>query len=48
MANRTCKPKMQPKQAQLKDLKTKKADKVKGGALNAYLRVKGQTQGDIK
>jgi hypothetical protein len=35
-------------ESKLKDLDSKKAREIRGGALNAYLNLKGQKQGDIK
>ena len=35
-------------ESKLKDLDSKKAREIRGGALNAYLSIKGQKQGDIK
>jgi hypothetical protein len=48
MASRTRKPKAQQSKVQLKDLKTKSADNVKGGALNAYFYFEGEKQGKKK
>jgi hypothetical protein len=48
MADRTSKPKTLPKKAQLKDLKTNKADKIKGGAYEFYVRLEGTKQGKFK
>ena len=48
MAKSVKKTKVAKRKVQIRDLAEKKADKVKGGALNAYLKIKGTTQGDIK
>ena len=35
-------------ESKLKDLDSKKAREIRGGAMNAYISIKGQKQGDIK
>ena len=48
MSKTVKKTKVAKRKVQIRDLAEKKADKVKAGALNAYLKIKGTTQGDIK
>ncbi len=47
MAKTVKKTKVAKRKVQIKDLAAKNPDKVKAGALNAYLKIKGTTQGDI-
>ena len=48
MSKTVKKTKVAKRKVQIRDLAEKKADKVKGGALNAYLKVEGTKQGDIR